>query len=189
MKTKIKALITGNFRYEISKDQVIKTLMNEEISIKTYNNFIFKTLLGCKGPFEAVIRPANALNTNILLDKEFIKNLFLVNRKGEEHASDKKTLFEKERVSIGYYADTLHLPYRLVSRMMTKDEVLARFKEYSARLGLSSNIGRECAEYLRKGLQTYIQKIMNRCNGKITIPTLKISLGKYLRLFNGLDMF
>ncbi|KAG5859115.1 hypothetical protein KMI_09g15430 [Encephalitozoon hellem] len=190
MKAKIKTFIIDNFKYEISKDQVAKMLKSENIPLKTYNGFIFKILLKCECLLKITGVP-RALNINTFLDKEFLfDDLFLVNSRGQEEASEEeKTLFEKEEIPIEYYSSTMHLSYRLLGRMIAEDEIQQRFRECSIGLGLGNGVGKECAEHLRKGLQVYVQKIVNRCNSKITITGLKTGLEKHMRLFNGLDMF
>ncbi|AFM99467.1 hypothetical protein EHEL_111940 [Encephalitozoon hellem ATCC 50504] len=190
MKAKIKTFIIDNFRYEISKDQVAKMLKSENIPLKTYNGFIFKILLKCEYLLKITGVP-RALNINTFLDKEFLfDDLFLVNSRGQEEAfEEEKTLFEKKEIPIEYYSSTMHLSYRLLGRMIAEDEIQQRFRECSIGLGLSNGVGKKCAEHLRKGLQVYVQKIVNRCNSKITITSLKTGLEKHMRLFNGLDMF
>ncbi|AFN84175.1 hypothetical protein EROM_111940 [Encephalitozoon romaleae SJ-2008] len=190
MKTKIKTFIIDNFKYKISKDQVIKMIKSESVSIKTYNGFVFKILLKYKYSFGISGEP-RILSTNTFLDKEFLfEDLFLVNgRKQEGILRGEEILFEKQGIPTEYYTSTMHLSYRFLGRMIAKDEVKERFRECSIGLGLSNDVEKECAEHLKKGLQIYIQKIVNRCNRKITITGLKAGLEKHIRLFNGLDMF
>lgn len=190
MKTKIKAFIIDNFKYKISKDQVMKMIRSESVSIKTYNGFVFKILLKYKCLLGTSGAP-KTLSTDTFLDKEFLfKDLFLVNgRKQEGIPRGEEILFEKQGIPTEYYTSTMHLSYRLLGRMIAKDEVKERFREYSIGLGLSNNVEKECAEYLKKGLQMYIQKVVSRCNRRITITNLKAGLEKHMRLFNGLDMF
>ncbi|ADM12694.2 uncharacterized protein Eint_111950 [Encephalitozoon intestinalis ATCC 50506] len=189
MKTKIKSLVIENLKYKVSKDQVIKILKSENISLKAYNSFLFKILLELRNQFE-VIGPTKKFNVGTFLDKEFLQgDLLLENRRKREEAQRNDTLFEKENIPTKYYANTMHLSYRLLGKMITKDEVLERFKECSTILGLNRDIGEKCAEHLEEGLQTYILRTVSKCNGRTTVPNLKTSLEKYLRLFNGLDMF
>lgn len=184
MEQRIKSLVADNLKRNLSKDQIMQILRDEEIPVKQYNDFILKTLSSASNPLAA--KPSKTARVDSFLDEEFLKNLLKFKRKDDK--GENKILFEDKSVPTKCYSEKKYISCRTMNRMLTVDEISAKFKEYAEELGLSRSIKRECAEYLGKGLELYIKNLVSECKGKITIPNLKRGLGKHLSLFNNLNM-
>lgn len=190
MKGRTRALIVDSLRCRRPKDQVIKMLDSKCISIKVYNRSILAALLRLHLPF-GITGVVKALDTNTFLDQGFLRGLSLQDAMAPEPLPDEETLFEKQEAPTEYYGNTKHLSYRTLGRMLAREEILARFQEYSAELKLSRHVEEGCVESLEMGLETYIRRVAGvseKHNGEVTIASLRRNLGKHLRLFTGLDI-
>lgn len=186
MDERIKSLVADNLKQKLSKDQVARILGEEDIPTETYNNFILGMLSSSRRPPQ--MGSPRTLRTDAFLDSNYLKSIVRPRRREGERYGGRKTLFEKRGIPTRCYGTTRSSSYRLTNKMLTTEELSAKFRDYAEELGMNRNVSMECVDYLRRALELYIKNLVSDCKGKVTVPNLKRSLGKHLHLFNNLSM-